>query len=67
MEEKLIKKKIERKKFFKTIGTGFIGLTVFNSFPFSLFGKKDSKKTGKIKVSINPLSVQRKNSGGSNV
>jgi hypothetical protein len=60
-------KKIKRKNFFTTAGTGFMTYVVFRSFPFNLFAKKEEKLTQKIKVRINPLAVQRKNRGKSYV
>lgn len=60
-------KKIKRKSFFTTAGTGILGYFVFRSFPFNLFAKKELKKTNKIKVKINPLAVERKNTGKTNV
>ena len=60
-------RKIKRKKFFSSIGTGFIGYVVFRSFPYNLFVKREEKKTQKIKVRINPLAIQRKNTGKNNV
>ncbi|MGA9292951.1 MAG: hypothetical protein WCE54_23750 [Ignavibacteriaceae bacterium] len=61
------KKKIKRKNFFTTAGTGIVGYFVFRSFPFNLFTKKEIKKSQKIKVKINPLAVERKNTGKTNV
>ena len=63
----LFQKKIKRKNFFTTAGTGMLGYFVFRTFPFNLFTKKEVKKTQKIKVRINPLAVERKNTGKSNV
>ncbi|MFZ0452742.1 MAG: hypothetical protein WAM24_03265 [Ignavibacteriaceae bacterium] len=60
-------KKIKRKNFFTTAGTGIVGYFVFRSFPFNLFTKKEIKKSQKIKVKINPLAVERKNTGKTNV
>ncbi len=60
-------KKIKRKKFFASVGTGFLGYVVFRSFPFNLFVKKEEIKSQKIKVRINPLAVERKNTGKNNV
>ncbi len=51
-----------RKKFFKTIGTGLFGFLAFKMLPIkSLFTK--SEKGKKIKVIINPDAVQRGNNG----
>jgi hypothetical protein len=60
-------KKIKRKNFFASIGTGVLSFVVLRTFPFNLFSKNQVKKTRKIKVQINPLAVQRKNSGVNNV
>lgn len=60
-------KKIKRKNFFTTAGTGMLGYFVFRTFPFNLFTKKEAKRTQKIKVRINPLAVERKNAGKANV
>jgi hypothetical protein len=60
-------KKINRKKFFASVGTGFLSYVVFKSFPFNLFAKKEKIKSPKIKVRINPLAVERKNTGKNNV
>ncbi len=56
-------KKIKRKNFFTSMGMGFMSYVVFRSFPFNLFTKKEKKAEQKIKVRINPLAVQRKNTG----
>ncbi len=63
----LFNKKIKRKNFFTAAGTGIVSYIVFRSFPFNLFAKKEGKKTQKIKVRINPLAVQRKKAGKTNV
>lgn len=60
-------KKFNRKKFFASIGTGFLSYIIFKTFPFNLFSKKEKTKSQKIKVKINPLAVQRKNTGKNNV
>jgi hypothetical protein len=60
-------KKLKRKNFFTTAGTGILSYFVARSFPFNLFSKKEAKETKKIKVRINPLAVQRKNAGKRNV
>ncbi len=59
--------KIERKKFFTTLGAGFLGYFVLKSFPFRLFNKKKNNKKRKITLEVNPLAVQRKKVGGKNV
>jgi hypothetical protein len=57
---------MERKRFFITIGAGFLGLAIFRSMPFySLLTRKDDDK--KIKISPNPLAVSRKKIGDKNV
>jgi hypothetical protein len=58
-------KKIERKKFFASIGIGFTGLMLFSFSPIKFIMKKD--KPTKLKVSLNPLSVKRKMTGANNV
>ena len=63
----LFQQKIKRKNFFTTAGTGILGYFVFRTFPFNLFKKNELKKTQKIKVRINPLAVERKNTGKTNV
>ena len=59
-------KKIHRKKFFASLGTGVFGFMVFNSFPFNFFASKDMKKKKQISVQINPLAVSRKRTDGKN-
>ena len=61
------KKKFNRKKFFASAGAGFLSYIVFKSFPFNLFDKKKKIKSPQIKVKINPLAVERKNTGKNNV
>jgi hypothetical protein len=58
--------KINRKKFFLTASTSFLGITLLKSFPFSLLGKKDNAGNGKLKVKINPSAVSRNSKEGSN-
>lgn len=66
--QKIINKKIHRKKFFISLGTGFAGFMLLKSFPFSFFNKKPStlKENNEIKVKINPLAVRRNKIGGNN-
>lgn len=64
---KILETKIERKKFFTTIGAGFAGYFMLKSFPFKLLNKKKKKKERKITLEVNPLAVQRKKVGGKNV
>ncbi len=59
----IFQKKIKRDRFFTSIGTGFLSYVVFKSFPFNFLAKKEKLKKQKIKVRINPLAVQRKNTG----
>jgi hypothetical protein len=60
-------KKLKRKSFFTAAGTGMLSYFVLRTFPFSLFAKKEIKSKQKIKVKINPLAVERKNTGKANV
>jgi len=59
-------KKIHRKKFFASLGTGFFGLMVFNSYPFKFFASKEVKKRKQVSIQINPLAVSRKKTDGKN-
>ncbi len=65
--KKVFDTKIERKKFFTTVGAGFIGYFVMRSLPFKLLNKKKNSKKTKITLEVNPLAVQRKKVGGKNV
>ncbi len=56
-------KTIERKNFFSSLGKSFLGLVLFSSFPFKLFGKKDIKR---VEIKINPQAVSRKKDGKKN-
>ena len=59
---------MNRKKFFSTAAMSLLGIAVSQVVPFKLFFKKnDSTKDQKIKVKINPLSVQRENKRTKNV
>jgi len=58
--------KIDRKKFFLTASTSFLGIALFKSLPFGLFRKKDKVGNGKLKVKINPSAVSRNSKEGSN-
>jgi hypothetical protein len=65
----IFEKKLERKKFFTSIGAGFLGYMVLSKFPFSLFGKKSiaaKDNNSKIKIKINPLAVSRNKIGDNN-
>ena len=67
--QNIFQKKLERKKFFMSLGAGFAGFIVLKSFPFKLFNKAQSKKkinSEQVKIKINPLAVSRKNIGGNN-
>jgi hypothetical protein len=57
--------KINRKKFFLTASTSFLGITLLKSLPFSLFVKKE-KLSNKLNVKINPSAVSRNHQEGSN-
>lgn len=57
---------MERKKFFISIGAGFLGLAILRVIPFySLLTKRNDD--AKIKISPNPLAVSRKKIGEKNV
>jgi hypothetical protein len=62
---KLNPKKINRKKFFSSIGTGVFGYFVIKSLPFSFLRKKEKDK--EVIISINPDAVSRKKIGEKNV
>ncbi len=67
--QNLLQKKVERKKFFYSLGAGFAGYFVLKSFPFKLFNSskgKTLKNTDQVKVKINPLAVSRNKIGGNN-
>lgn len=67
--QNIFQKKVERKKFFVSLGAGFMGYFVLRSFPFNLFGRKTNNKnvkTGSVKVKLNPLAVSRNKIGGNN-
>lgn len=51
--------KVDRKKFFLTAASGFLGLTLLSKFPFNLFGNNSKTNSGKIQVKINPSAVSR--------
>jgi len=67
---KIFQKRLDRKKFFYSIGTAIVGYFIFRTFPFKLFNNKNDKyfkNTQQIKVKINPLAVRRnKKIGDSN-
>ncbi|MBA4250199.1 MAG: hypothetical protein C0425_01490 [Chlorobiaceae bacterium] len=59
--------KMERKKFFSTIGFSILGLFALKSFPFGkLFARNSNTKKNKITVKINPDAVSRKSTGVQN-
>ena len=64
-------KKMERKKFFYSLGLGVIGFFAAKNFLFNMFTSKKVKinKTNVVKnsrVKINPLAVSRKKTGVNN-
>ena len=65
-KEEISVKKIHRKKFFISLGTGFLGFMFFNSIPLKFFTKKEMEKETKLNVRINPLAVSRKKTDGKN-
>ncbi len=68
--QNIFQKKLERKKFFTSLGAGFAGYVLFKKFPFNLIGNKKDKKftasSEQVNVRINSLAVSRKNIGGNN-
>ncbi len=63
--EKLISRKINRKKFFSSLSTGVFGYFVIKSIPFSFLRK--SIKDKKVMIEINPDAVRRTKIGEKNV
>ena len=63
----MLYKKIKRKKFFITTGTGVAGFFLLKTFPFSLFSKKDVINKNEVSVKLNPHAVSRKKTGNGNV
>jgi len=57
--------KIDRKKFFITASTSFLGITLLKKFPFNLFGKNSKSENAKIQVKINESAVSRNLKEGS--
>ena len=57
---------INRKKFFRTVGTGIFGFAAVKLIPFSGVFTKSSKRGKNIKVKINPDAVSRDNNGKKN-
>jgi len=67
--QNLFDKKLERKKFFISVGAGLAGFVLLKTFPFNLFAKNKIKfreSNRKIKVRINPLAVSRNKIGENN-
>ncbi|HKB87437.1 MAG TPA: hypothetical protein VKD08_14775 [Ignavibacteriaceae bacterium] len=63
--EKLNRRKINRKKFFSSLGTGVFGYFVIKSIPFSFLGRNIKDK--KVTIAINPDAVRRTKIGEKNV
>lgn len=68
-----INKKVNRSKFFKSMGIGILGFAVLNSLPFKLFKTVKQKdavaiqhKGEKVKIQINNLAIKRNKIGGKN-
>ncbi len=59
-------KKINRNRFFISLGTGFLSVAFLRNFNFESFRKK-AVKDYPVKVEINPLSVSRNKPGENNV
>jgi hypothetical protein len=57
--------KINRKKFFSSLGTGVISYFIFKSIPFAFISKKE--KDRKVIIEINPDAVSRTKIGEKNV
>lgn len=49
--------KINRKKFFSSLGTGLVSYFIFKSLPFAFLSKKNKDK--KVIIEINPDAVSR--------
>ena len=62
---KLNPKKINRKKFFSSLGTGVFGYFAVKSIPFSFLRKKEKDK--EVMIAINPDAVSRTKIGEKNV
>lgn len=58
---------MERKKFFKTAGKGFVGFTILSSLPFNFGSMFSSGKSKKIQIKENPLAMRRNKLGDKNV
>ncbi|MFC2103004.1 hypothetical protein ACFLSS_01100 [Bacteroidota bacterium] len=57
---------IERKKFFGTVGLGFLGFLFAGFSPLKVF-LKNRNATKRVDVKINSLAVKRTKMGGRNV
>lgn len=67
--QRLLVKKVERKKFFFTIGAGLTSMFLLKSFPVNFLIKQkvtENHNADKVKVRINPLSVSRNKLGEKN-
>jgi hypothetical protein len=62
--EKINSGKMDRKKFFSSIGIGMIGYFIVKSLPFGLMGKRVKDK--KVYIEIYPDAVRRTNKGEKN-
>lgn len=70
-KKSVVSKKIERKKFFYTIGLSVLGFVAAKNVLFNMFSRKKIKinKTNVVKnsrVKINPLAVSRNKTGDNN-
>ncbi len=63
-------KKMERKKFFYSLGLGFMGAFAAKNIVLSMFTKREKIKSKKVvknsRVKINPLAVSRNKTGADN-
>lgn len=67
--QRLLIKKVERKKFFYSMGAVFSSILLLKSFPFNFLIRNKLTKThntDRVRVRINPLSVSRKKLGDKN-
>ena len=62
--EKINSGKMNRKKFFSSIGTGIMGYLIVRSIPFGLIGKRVKDK--KVKIEIYPDAIRRTDKGEKN-
>lgn len=63
--QKINSNKINRKKFFSSLGMGVITYFIFKSIPFAFPGRR--KKDKYVKIEINPDAVSRTKVGAKNV